>query len=94
MINTKQIETKEHTDGRKDVHIAVHKLDIEDQDTDTIVAKKAIENQVFARLADQKVLVIILHKPTNREAHHVVQPQNVRTFAEAAVREFLKLPDG
>lgn len=88
---TKEITTTNHPDGRKDVHIQVNRLDVNPQDKAGIVAKEAIEKTVFTRLSEQKVLVIVLHKPTNQEAHHVVDLPHVRAFAEAAVRKFLKL---
>ena len=85
----KEITTKVHEDGRKDVHIEVNKLDLDPNNPIDQESKDMIENKVFARLSEQQVLVIVLHKPTNQEAHHVVSLPQVRAFAEVAVRKFL-----
>lgn len=82
----KEIITTEHADGRKDVTIKVNMLNVKENDPATLKAKKHIEDVIIPELANQKVLVIVVHKPDNIFAQKLVKATDVRVFAEAAVK--------
>lgn len=82
----KHIETKEYPDGRKDVHIGVNMLDVNEKDPATLKAKEVIENEVLPKLSEADVLVVVVHKPTNEHAEKVVKLPHVRAYAEACVK--------
>lgn len=84
----KSIETKTHPDGRKDVTIGVQMLDVKEDTEAGKKAKEHIEDVVIPALADQDVLVVILHKPTNQHAERIVKAPHVRAFAQATVTAF------
>ena len=82
----KVIETKEHASGRKDVTIGVKMLDVKEGTEAGKKAKAHIEDVVIPALADQDVLVVVLHKPTNEHAERIVKVSHVRAYAEAVVK--------
>jgi len=82
----KVITTTKHPDGRRDVHIEVNMLDVKDNDPATLAAKDVIEKKIIPELANADVLVVVVHKPTNTEAHKMVKLPHVRAFAEAAIK--------
>ena len=86
----KVIKKTEHQDGRKDVHIEVNTIDAEDADPATLNAKEVIEKEVFPRITEALVLVVVLHKPTNQHSERIVKVPHVRKYAEACVREYNK----
>lgn len=79
-------ETTEHPSGRKDVRIEVDMLDVNATDEATTKAKEVIEGTIFPKLANAKVLVVVIHKPTNQHAQQIVKAHEVRKYAEAAVK--------
>lgn len=82
----KVITKTEHQDGSKDVKIEVNALDVEGVDPATLKAKEIIEKEVFPRIANAMVLVVVLHKPTNQHSERIVKVANVRKYAEACVK--------
>lgn len=83
----KHIETTEHPDGRKDVTITVHTLDVDLNDPSNVEAKEYIEKNVLPKLAAQKVMVTLIHKPTNDSFTFISPLANVRKNAEISVKE-------
>ena len=86
-----KIENKDLGDGRKSVTVHVDTLNIDETDLESQEAKKAIEEQVLPKLAQQKVHVTVLHKPSNSTAQAEVTLPDVRKFAEKAVQSFKKV---
>ena len=84
----KIIEDTVHEDGRKDVKIHVPLLDVNGKDPATAKAKKHIEGKVFKKLAKQKVLVVVIHKPTNTHAEVITTVDRVRHYAEDLVAAY------
>jgi len=81
----KVIETTSHKDGRKSVKVNVGALNLENPTQSDLDAKEMIEKKVLHQLGEQKVHVIVLHKPSNTNAALMVKQTDVRNFAEAAV---------
>lgn len=86
----KEIVETEHNDGRKDVTIKVNMLNVKESDPATLKAKKHIEDVIIPELANQKVLVVVIHKPTNEHAERIVKATQVRAYATAVFDSFNK----
>lgn len=84
----KNITTREHEGGRKDVHIEVKMLDVKENDPATLKAKGVIEKEVLPKLADADVLAIVVHIGSKQHTQRVVKLPQVRKFAEVAVQSF------
>jgi len=83
-----EIENIDHGDGRKSVKVHVNKLDVKVDDTITEQAKKFIEEEVLPILGDERVHVIIVHKPTNMSTSSQVERKYVKNYAIAAISGF------
>lgn len=84
----KEIDTHEREGGR-DVIIKVNRLDINPKDEATKRAVDVIEDKILPKLAEQPVLVVVVHKPSNKMSHKIVKLKQVRAYAEAAIDKFL-----
>lgn len=87
MNEPKHIETTEHPDGRKDVTITVHTLDVDLNDPSNAEAKRVIEEEVLPQLANKTIVVTLIHKPTNQHATFVSKLAQVRANAEVFVKK-------
>ena len=83
-----EIENIDHGDGRKSVKVHVNKLDVNEKDTITAQAKKFIEEEVLPTLGEQRVHVVIVHKPTNMSTSSQVERKYVKNYAIAAISGF------
>lgn len=86
-MNGKQIDIHEHEDGRRDVTIGVSRLDL-DPGADVAPDTKAAAEDILRRLADQPVMVVVIHKPSNHEAHHIVRVRDIQPWARAAILQY------
>lgn len=84
----KVIETTKHPDGRRDVRVHVPVLDVNPRDPKTAKAKEHIETQVFKKLAKHKVLMVVIHKPTNAHAEIITTVDKVREYAEMFTKKY------
>lgn len=82
----KNIETREHEDGRKDVVIQVHSLDVDLNEPGNAEAKQFIEEKVLPALAKKRITVTVIHKPTNDSFSFVCHLPEVREYAERVAR--------
>lgn len=87
MTDHKHIETTEHPDGRRDVTITVHTLDVDLNDPSNAQAKKEIEEKVLPALANKTIVVTLIHKPTNQHATFTSKLAQVRANAEVFVKK-------
>lgn len=87
IVDGKTITTTEHEDGRKDVHIEVQSLDVDLSDPSNVAAKKVIEEQVIPTLANKKILVTLIHKPTNEHVNYIAFLPKVRENALKFIAE-------
>lgn len=89
----KVIENTQRKDGGKDVKIHVKRLDVNPKDEGGKKAKAHIENVIFPKLAEQMVLVVVIHKPSNAHAERIVKTANVRKYSEAVVKAHGAAPE-
>ena len=84
-VEGKVITTTEHPDGRRDVTVEVHALDVDLNDPSNAEAKRVIEEEIIPALAEAPVTVTVIHKPTNDHASIICARKNVRAYAQQMV---------
>lgn len=83
----KRIDVTKHEGGRQDVKVHVNTLDVKEKDPATLKAKEHIEKVVIPELANRKVIVTMLHKPSQDHFTFECTVALVRANAEVAVKK-------